>query len=198
MNKDFDKALTFDGWLTINEAMTLFNLAKESKYVIVEIGAWKGKSGGCMCAGSSEGNKYMVYSIDTFKGSPEHADLLKYPHGQMIKEFDENISSLSKEANCLSQTLIGYSMDYVEHFPDESIGLLFIDGNHSVLEVMKDFSMWFSKVRTDGTIAIHDATTWQGPNELCKMLESFFGEFYYIDSLFVGKRGSFKDRGSLA
>jgi len=67
------------GWLTFNEGVFLYNTAKNcnSKYVIVEIGSWQGKSTIWLAKGSLAGNKARIYAIDPHTGSSEHKNWYK-------------------------------------------------------------------------------------------------------------------------
>ena len=47
----------------------------------------------------------------------------------------------------------------VEQFEDKSIDVLHIDGSHHYNDVKWDFETWFSKVKDDGIIMLHDVSS---------------------------------------
>lgn len=68
MRKDYfieiKKALDgVEGFLSPREAYLLFELASKSKYPIVEIGSWKGKSTICLAKGTQAGYNQKVYAV---------------------------------------------------------------------------------------------------------------------------------------
>lgn len=48
------------------------------------------------------------------------------------------------------------SMEAVQHFPDNSLDFVFIDGNHSYSFVKEDVREWTKKVKPGGIVAGHD------------------------------------------
>jgi len=51
--------------------------------------------------------------------------------------------------------LVGYSFEFAADFK-QPIDLLFIDGNHEIEAVVKDYEQWSPLVRPGGLIAFHD------------------------------------------
>lgn len=52
--------------------------------------------------------------------------------------------------------LRGSSGDMAEQVPNESLSLLYIDGDHSYEGVIFDLITWVSKVKQGGVVALHD------------------------------------------
>lgn len=52
--------------------------------------------------------------------------------------------------------LRGKTWEMAPQVPDKSLGLLYLDGDHSYAAVMKDLKAWFPKVAAGGVIAGHD------------------------------------------
>lgn len=48
------------------------------------------------------------------------------------------------------------SMDALEHFEDNSLDFIFIDGNHEFDFVMMDIICWAKKVKKGGIMSVHD------------------------------------------
>ncbi|MBI5152185.1 class I SAM-dependent methyltransferase [Candidatus Peregrinibacteria bacterium] len=148
------------GWLTKNEALFLYNSAKQIKKenAIVEIGSWKGRSTICLGKGSSDGNGVKIYAIDPHTGCPELWK--KYGRVNTFREFQQNISKA-----CIA--------DYIEIIKDTSqnaakkitkpVEFIFIDGDHSYHSTNLDFKLWFPKVKNGGILAFHDSWHFIGP-----------------------------------
>jgi hypothetical protein len=49
-----------------------------------------------------------------------------------------------------------FSDQALEHFADQSLDCVYIDGNHRYESVMHDLRRWWEKLRTGGLIATHD------------------------------------------
>jgi predicted O-methyltransferase YrrM len=132
-----------------SECELLYNLAKQSKGDIVEIGSWVGKSTAFLAFGTNDGENKNVYAID--------------PHIYGTKErFLNNLKFLIQ--NGLSEkTIIPIAMSSEEAinssqgFNEIDIGLIFIDGDHTYEGVKKDFDLWFNKLAINGHIAFHDS-----------------------------------------
>ena len=140
------------GWLTDEEAETLYRLGKGCRGtgVIVEIGSWKGRSTICLALGSKAGNAVRVYAIDP------HAD---YRFG----EFKTNIERAGIED--LVTPIASLSQPAADNF-EEPVELLWIDGSHEYELVKEDFEKWVPKVVEGGTVAMHDTTWTEGPRRV--------------------------------
>jgi len=55
-----------------------------------------------------------------------------------------------------AKVILGDANEIVKDFTDESIDTLFIDGDHTYNGCMKDFIMWYPKVKKGGSIIFHD------------------------------------------
>lgn len=203
MTKDLDavKRMTdqIDGWLSFAEAIVLYDLARncQGKGVIVNIGAWKGKSTIWLGTGSQNGNNVKVYSIDPHKGSIEHQK--KYGKINTYNEFMKNIrkAGISK----LTIPLVMTSEEAAKNFK-EPVELVFIDGAHEYDMVKMDLDLWFPKVVDDGFIVFHDTLrkAWPGPK---KVVDEFvykshvFKDVSFLETLTIAKktkRNSLRDR----
>ena len=65
------KVSKIGGWLSAPEASQLYDLARDAKGPIVELGSWLGRSTAVLALGSMAGNKQPVFAIDHFKGSDD-------------------------------------------------------------------------------------------------------------------------------
>lgn len=121
--------------------------------VVVEIGAFKGKSTAYLADGVREGVR--VYSIDPhglegsergrggrFAGDDVRAEYLANLEGYLDRV--DPVRALSREAPV----------------PEEPIGLLWIDGAHDLISVAGDVDRWASRVAPGGFLVIDDFGTW--------------------------------------
>jgi len=132
-----------------------------------EIGAWKGES-------AVIASKYFkkITSIDPYLGK------------EMKIVLEDYYKNTKNTPGC---TLIQEkSDDAVDLFDDESIDILYIDGNHEYEYVKDDFINYHDKVKTGGIIAGHDYTnSWPGVKKAVdEMLEKYHYKIYkrFVDT----------------
>ena len=149
---------SIEGWLSFNESLTLFDLVCESpNKLVVEIGAWKGRSTAWLWMASELAHKHL-YTIDHFKGSSEH----KKMYGETLDTYPDFCKNMTRLMKLIGVTtpihvLKESSDEAVERFDDNSIGMLFIDASHEYEFVKQDLDLWLPKVSTIGIIALHDS-----------------------------------------
>lgn len=153
------------GWLTNEEAITLYSLAKNctGEGVIVEVGSWMGKSTICLGKGSLAGCRAKVYTIDPHTGAGGI-------YGEDIWTFDtfkENIRAAG--VSDIVVPLVSTSEEASKGF-SELVELIFIDGGHDYKSVKQDFELWYPKVIDGGVMAFHDVAwrTFGGPRKLVR------------------------------
>lgn len=175
------------GWLTDEEAETLYRLAKgcTGKGAIVEIGSFKGKSAICLGLGSKAGKSVRIYSVDTH-------------WGPRLEEFKANVERAGVDD--LITPIPGRSQDTGHEF-HEPIELLFIDGAHQYDLVKEDFELWVPKVVEGGVVAMHDTTWTAGPKRVAEDLllksRTFKDTEFVVGSMTLGRKvreNSFRDR----
>jgi MMP 1-O-methyltransferase len=188
------KYIIIDGWLTKNEALGLYEIARQlpKEALAVEIGSWQGKSTYCIAKGLRRGK---VYAIDPFNADTGPSD------GQNVKTYEErmggknllNIFQSNMTKLCVSNKVVikkGYSGDFHDDF--EKIDFLFIDGDHSIKGCKNDYNLYAHKIVKGGFIAFHDYYEERedlGPTHVIKNMPN--GEFRFYaqhDSLWVGKK----------
>lgn len=151
---DFEKIKPIEGWLTKNEAVFLFEHAKNvmPENAIVEIGSWKGRSTTCLGIGSQSGKNAKIYAIDPHVGSSEHQR--KFGKVDTFKDFLKNIQRYSVSE--FIEPIRDNSLNVARSFT-RKVGFIFIDGAHEYRAVRSDFESWFPKVVPGGVVAFHDA-----------------------------------------
>jgi predicted O-methyltransferase YrrM len=143
-----------EGWLTDEEAETLFALARDctGKGAIVELGSWKGRSTICLGLGSKAGPQAPVYAVDR-------------PRGEIYEAFERNIRRGGIED--VVRPVNSSSEDAARDF-DEPIELLFIDASHKYDLVQLDWNLWVPKLVDGGVLAMHDTTWFDGPKRVAE------------------------------
>jgi len=117
--------------IRINELLTFTKMLDYKPKVIVELGVWEGNSTEAWCQIAEK-----VYAIDIFE-NPKFTRLVKPKY--------DNVSFIKSD-----------SCDAAKDFEDNSIDMVYIDGDHRYEKVCKDIISWFPKVKTNGYIAGHD------------------------------------------
>lgn len=123
---------------------------------VVEIGSYKGRSTWFLARGLEDAESpYRVVAID--------------PHLEDTGDaFLENMRRTGAYARVDARRAFSY--DVVDTF-DEPIGLLWIDGDHSLSGVRRDFVDWFPRLAVGGHVAFHDTVNhWYGPTTLVREL----------------------------
>jgi len=133
--------------------------------VIVEVGSYTGKSTCCLLRGSVEGNHVPVYAVDLWTAGTsrkgrhfrarlpdEQAADSKFHTPEVLEVFRRRMGVYG---NGLVRERMGASVTVAASF-DESIGLLFIDAEHTYEACRADFEAWSPHVATNGIIALHD------------------------------------------
>jgi len=133
--------------------------------VIVEVGSYTGKSTCCLLRGSAEGTRVPVYAVDLWTAGTSHKG--RYFRARLDGEQAANSKFHTPEVlavfrrrmevygNGLVRERMGASVTVAASF-DESIGLLFIDAEHTYEACRADFEAWSPRVTANGVIALHD------------------------------------------
>lgn len=128
----------------------LFEFSKRKK-IIVEIGTSMGLSTMVLSIGGGK-----VYTIDKFTKKEFSSPVFFVPESETPEKLHTKVKDYLKMYNPNIETLRGDSIKVAETFQNNSIDLLFIDGDHTGTEVKKDYDTWFPKVCHGGDILFHD------------------------------------------
>ena len=157
------KILEIDGWMDELELIWLYETAQRvpENGLIVEIGAWKGRSTAALCAGAASdrfGRKKAVISIDTWKGENFSAEEAR--ETDIFSLYKENLASVGIDVKPYergvmgAQYITGESVEMAKLFDDKSICFLFVDGDHH--SCGGDIDAYLPKMKPDGILAGHD------------------------------------------
>jgi hypothetical protein len=169
------------GMTSAEECDFLRQLARSvSGGVIVEIGSYQGKSTIALAEGSEEGGKVDVFAVEpheTFTGI----------YGGKFGPQDRQAFYVHVAASRLGHIirLLSLRSDTAATAFNKEIGLLWIDGDHSLDGVTRDFDGWSAHLTQDATVAFDDSTDPNGgPFQLIKKL---IGNGVWVESSACGK-----------
>jgi predicted O-methyltransferase YrrM len=138
-----------DGWTSTEELKFLAERAKLASN-IVEIGSWKGRSTKVLL----EASQGFVHAIDHFNGTDKDGDDWS---GILAKEQDVKSEFLKNVGHYPNLRLHEMSSgDAAQFFNDNSLDMVFIDGDHTYKGVKQDIDTWLPKMKKGGIICGHD------------------------------------------
>ena len=131
----------------LNELLEYYNLPK----IVVEVGVAEGRYSQEMLAWNLE----KLYLVDIWEEVPFITGCASFPK----KWHDDNYESVKKvqeQSNGVIEILKGFSHDKSKEVPDESCGLIYIDGDHTYEGCKTDIKYWLPKLVQGGVMAFHD------------------------------------------
>jgi MMP 1-O-methyltransferase len=178
------------GWLTIEEAVMIFELARDSpaEGTVVELGSYLGRSTICLALGVSERkDKFRsVISVDPHTGSEEHQpgawafkpETLNQQTGVIdtLPLFRANISRFG--VSDIVEIWMMTSLQAAAHC-DDKVRLLFVDADHREEAVYADIVAWKEKLSEHGYVVLHDVGSWPGPTAVAERLIAS-GQFWPV------------------
>jgi predicted O-methyltransferase YrrM len=169
------------GWFSADESEYIADLARKvpADANIVEIGSFCGRSTISLVIGSQQGNNSKVHSVDP------HLGLTSIYIESTLPIFVMNL----KKRNLLPYVNIHreYSAELAKSWSWGTIGLLFIDAEHSYKSVYEDFNSWYKYLMDGALVVFHDYPQ-KGPNKLLREILTNKTEFFphsFMDGLFV-------------
>ena len=120
--------------------------------LLVELGSYQGLSYFTFCQSIKDHDiDALCYAVDSWKGDKH------------TREYDETVYKEFFKYNRTNFPGFSYVMrmlfdEALNHFKDESIDLLHIDGCHTYEAVVHDFNNWYPKVKPGGIVLFHDIT----------------------------------------
>lgn len=115
-----------------------------------------------------------IYCIDSWMGD----EFVPQKFHDMT--YGETISNLSQFESDRYVILRGRSSKMHKQIPNKSIGLLYLDGNHSYENVREDLENYFPKLVSGGIIAAHDYVNIDGVRHAINEFADLHGLTVYI------------------
>ena len=157
------------GWSSDAEHLALYNAARTGTEDVLEIGCFLGRSTVHLAAGlKASGRNNVVHAIDPFPDpfkvtydDPNWRSWWNENHpknGDVITGTKSIFLNNIKKCQIDDKVSVHAACSHHVHgmFQIESVGVLFIDGNHSYECIKEDFTLYFPKVLTGGIILFHD------------------------------------------
>lgn len=194
--------LDIHGWLTINEAVELYDLSlslPKELPIVVEIGSWLGKSSVILAKGIASKKYSKLYCIDPFNADKDLIIKLKY--NEYSSQYDKSLKNIfiNNMTKCgvydMINILQGYSHDFFKDFPYK-IDMLFIDGDHEYKSVYQDMLDWTPLLKPKGILCLHDVSEYgefRGPWLVAKekiINNPGWSDIKIVDSLLSTKKVS--------
>ncbi len=152
------------GFLADDEGEALFNAAVATAAIgpCLEVGSYCGKSTVYLGTACKQNNN-VVYAIDHHRGSEEHQLGEEYHDSDLFDASIEMMDTFREfrkvmRAADLEDTVIPIvaPSQLASRRWSTPLGMVFIDGGHSMEAAMTDFRSWASHVASGGILAIHD------------------------------------------
>jgi len=155
---------TVKGFLAAEEGEALYQLALDVAPVgpCLEIGSYCGKSTvylgeACRLAGNS------LFALDHHRGSEEHQPGEAYHDPDLVDDSSGVVDTFRAFRDTLVRAgledvvvpVVAPSAVAARHWATP-LGLVFIDGGHSLEAAQTDYDCWAGKVAPGGILAIHD------------------------------------------
>lgn len=153
------------GFMPDDEGFALYEAALEAAALgpILEIGSYCGRSTLYLAGGVRDSEAAtVVFSVDHHRGSEEHQPGEEY-HDVRLADASGKIDTLPVFRDTIEQAgvsdvvvgIVGPS-DVAGRSWRTPLGMLFIDGGHSMQAATRDYGLWSPHVVAGGTLAIHD------------------------------------------
>ena len=174
MNDAITEADKIDGWMTTKELRWLNKTASQlSDVVWVEVGSWAGRSLACVGASLQSGE---LIAVDRFSGCPGCSD---YDTRIARRSLLEVIDGINQRPEVTARLIEVSSVEAAKAFDDESVDVVFIDGDHDYASVRDDLNAWLTKVKSGGIICGHDG---KYPTVISAVIE-VIGQFEMCDTI---------------
>ena len=162
-----------EGFMNERELIWLYEKAimlTQVNPVVVELGSWHGRSAFSIANGLAIKDSPNLVCIDTWvlkEGKLIDPDAAKVA-------FQKTVEEIKKLFAISVRTIDQDTWAAAEHFPDETVDMIFIDAGHDYNSVIEDLSRWVPKVKVGGLICGHDYVTGRGG--VVKAVNKFFGK----------------------
>jgi predicted O-methyltransferase YrrM len=155
---------TVKGFLAPEEGHALAAHAREAGELgpVLEIGSYCGKSA-LYLGPAARAADTVLYTLDHHRGSEEHQSGEEYHDPDLFNSDLGVVETLPALRDTLFRAgledcvipIIGKSVTVSRHWTTP-LGMVFIDGGHSMQAALADYRGWTQKLVTGGILAIHD------------------------------------------
>jgi hypothetical protein len=121
-------------------------------HCVVEIGSFTGKSACYLAEGSKRGHGVPVHCVDPWTDGTQKFKTAKFSRSINRRTFDEKTAPWAD----LIHPHQGLSIPAGIAWDGPPIGLLWIDGDHTLEGALADFGIWSQYVPVGGIVALHD------------------------------------------
>jgi len=136
---------TIDGEYILFRVALLEYLETKDYIKGIEIGVYNGNTSAYLLSLS---NKIYLTGVDPL--IPDSMERSMIGSEQII---NNNIAPYKERWKFIKD----FSYNVVSTVPDDSLDFIFIDGSHHYLDVKKDWNDYFSKIKSNGLIFMHDS-----------------------------------------
>lgn len=157
-------ALACKGFLDDEEGLRLYELARDHARLgpVVEIGSYCGRSTVYLGAGVREGGGRVV-TVDHHRGNEEQQPGWEYHDPELVDPAVGVMDSLPFLRRTLHRAgledvavvVVGSSAEAAALI-QSPLGMVFVDGGHTLEAAAGDYEAWAPKVAAGGILAIHD------------------------------------------
>ncbi len=152
------------GFLTPEEGAALSDAARECGALgpILEIGGYCGRSAAYLGPMAREAGT-ILYSLDHHRGSEENQPGWEWHDPELFDKDAGTLDTLPTFRRTIARAnledcvvaLVGPSRAISRHWTTP-LGMVFIDGGHTMKAAFDDYRGWASKILPGGILAIHD------------------------------------------
>lgn len=169
---ELDELETLDGLISAEVGELLHNQAAvvPASNAIVELGSYKGKSTAYLARGAKIGHGAPVFAVDAWSeevSAWRNRVLERLPSATYREFLDQiNRAGVKDQVTPLrSMTTLAAEM-WADMEGGQSVGLLYIDGDHHFEAVMADYRAWRPHLAEDALIIFDDYDTMTNPGVL--------------------------------
>lgn len=148
-NQFTPKNMVFSTWID-HMAFGYDLISAMNPKTLVELGSHSGFSFFVFCQSIKENTlDTQAYAVDTWEGDTQTGAYSEDVFQSVKAHLEEEYPKCSNQMRMLFN-------DAIQHFEDNSVELLHIDGLHTYEAVSEDFRNWYPKVKPGGVILFHD------------------------------------------
>jgi predicted O-methyltransferase YrrM len=191
------------GFLADDEAAALADAARQASELgpVLEIGSYCGKSTICIALAMADSDM-LLFALDHHRGSEEHQRGEFFHDPELYDDASDKMDSfrefrLNLDRAGVSERVVPIvaTSELAARYWGTPLGMVFIDGGHSLDAALADYRCWAGHLLRGGTLAIHDvypdaAKGGQAPYAIYRLaLESgLFRETIRVNSLALLER----------